>query len=163
MSVRSPFFRKSQTDLCNRISEPPQKGFDDHNPPGSMFRERQTLHIYGTLRTPYAEPETQLTPTIIPAPPSPQIETPQDTTIQPTYQASEFLAFDLTHLTSRRLCIMGAIRLIERAIEIGDTDGIPPKALRPYATNARNTTKRFERTIKPKSPLGFLKEKLLED
>ena len=160
---RGPFFRQSQTDYCASISEPPpRRGFDQHNPPGSMFREEQTLHIYGTLRFRQSEPEPTLP---LPPHPAPQIETPEplESEAPATYQANEFLSFDLSHVTSRRLCIMGATRLIEHAAKLDGADGFKDSELRPYSKRLGTAHSRFDRTIKPKSPLAFLREKLFDD
>lgn len=161
-NFQGPFFRQSQTDACARISEPPQRGFDEHNPPGSMFRTEQTLHIYGTRRF----HQSELEPTFpIPPHPAPQIETPAsfEPDAAPTHQASEFLSFDLSHVTSRRLLVMGATRLLDHASTLDDSDGFKDSELRLYSKRCGAAHSRFERTIKPKSPLAFLREKLFDD
>ncbi len=136
---------------------------DEHNPIGSNFRPMQTQAIYGYTPRLVNAAEVLAQRPLHHAPQ--RLETPVLRLVPREVKSSS--TFDLSDLeamplSSRRLALICATRIIERAQRIED-DGATRDNLAFYVAELRGATKAFENSMKPKTGLRSLFERLFED
>jgi len=146
---------------------------DEHNPIGSNFRPDQTRALYGytprlvsaadvVAQRPQNGGHAPLQKGASEKPLAPILH------LVPRVQMPlESLSFELSDLekmplSSRRLALVCATRIIERAQSI-EGDGATRESLAFYVGELKDATKNFEKSIAPKSGLHRLFERLFED
>lgn len=152
---RGSIFRDVQTQEFSSARDfAPPRFVDEHNPPGSMFRAEQTYEIY-RARARYESLMLQ--------PSAARLEPEPVTFAQPapTPAAVNTTQLEPNPPDTRRHALMAANRLIRQASEMVDDDARGD--LKPYVREIKISLARFERSIKPKSPIRALFDQLFED